>query len=162
VAVEPGESEAQRVNRNFEDLLQELRVAQQGTQILFAFLLTVPFSNGFRRVTDFQRGLYFVALLLAALSAALFIAPAAAHRVLFRRKLKEPLLHLGSRLALAGHAVLSLTVVCVVLLIGDYIYSLALALPLAIAIGIFWVTLFFAIPVHMRRRQERGDITSVT
>src|SRR3954465_14802736 len=82
------ETEAKRLDRNFDDLLQELRVSQNGTQIIFAFLLTVPFSNGFKTVTSFQRNLYFTTLLLAALSAAMLIAPAVMHRVLFRQHMK--------------------------------------------------------------------------
>src|SRR3954447_1660728 len=85
------ETEHERLNRNFEDLLQELRVSQNGTQILFAFLLTVPFSNGFTKVTGFQQGFYFASLILAALSAAMLIAPAVMHRVLFRQNQKKEL-----------------------------------------------------------------------
>jgi hypothetical protein len=160
VAVEPVESETQRVNRNFDDLLQELRVAQMGTQILFAFLLTVPFSNGFHKVTDFQRGLYFVALLLAALSAALFIAPAAMHRVDFRRHLKEQLLETGTRFALAGHALLTITVACVVLLIGDYIYGIAVALPLSVAVFVVWTVLFFVVPLRLRHGHASAEAST--
>src|SRR5438067_4252149 len=97
-----GESEAERVDRNFDDLLQELRVSQNGTQILFAFLLTVPFSTGFHTVTRFQRGLYFATLVLAALSAAMLIAPAVMHRIMFREHMKEQLLFIAGRVALGG------------------------------------------------------------
>src|SRR3954462_368126 len=103
--VEPGESEAERLNRNFDDLLQELRVSQNGTQILFAFLVTVPFSNGFAKVTAFQRGVYFAALVLAGGSAELLIAPAAMHRVLFRTGLKAELVKASTRVTLAGQAI---------------------------------------------------------
>src|SRR3954449_2148957 len=99
------ESEPERLNRNFDDLLQELRVSQNGTQILFAFLLTVPFSSGFAKVTAVQRGLYFTALLLAGMSAAVLIAPAAMHRVLFRAGLKRELMMASARVTLAGQAV---------------------------------------------------------
>src|SRR3954451_10789221 len=87
------ETEAQRLDRNFEDLLQELRVSQNGTQILFAFLLTVPFSTGFKTVTDAERAVYFTALLLSGMSAAMLIAPAVMHRVLFRAGLKKELVY---------------------------------------------------------------------
>src|SRR3954453_4722470 len=94
---DPDESEAQRLNRNFGDLLQELRVSQNGTQILFAFLLTVPFSYGFEKVTDFQRGVYFAALLLAGLTAAMLIATAAMRRMLFRRGRKNERVQAAAR-----------------------------------------------------------------
>src|SRR5881275_266858 len=104
--VEPGESEAERLNRNFDDLLQELRVSQNGTQILFAFLLTVPFSNGFQKVSGFQRGIYFTALLLSGLSAAMLIAPAVMHRILFRAGLKKELVETATRVTLGGQTLL--------------------------------------------------------
>ena len=80
----PGESGADRVDRELIELLNELRVALPGVQVLFAFLLTVPFSNGFQRLTGIQRNAYFVAFVLAALSAALLIAPSSYHRLRFR------------------------------------------------------------------------------
>src|ERR1043165_10232106 len=79
------ETEKQRWDRNFGDLLQELRVAQTGVQILFAFLLTLPFSSGFPKTTAFQRDIYLVALLAAAAATAMIIAPVAFHRALFRQ-----------------------------------------------------------------------------
>jgi len=85
------ETQKQRWDRNFADLLQESRVAQTGVQILFAFLLTLPFSNGFPRTTAFQKDVYVVALLSAAFSAALIIAPVAFHRALFRQGRKPEL-----------------------------------------------------------------------
>ncbi|MDT7550986.1 MAG: hypothetical protein QOE84_3380, partial [Actinomycetota bacterium] len=89
VAAEPDplgrdESEAERADRNFNDILQELRVTQTGVQVLFSLLLTVPFSQRFDKVTQFQRDLYFVALLLAAATASTLVAPVSIHRLLFR------------------------------------------------------------------------------
>src|SRR5438067_8438821 len=80
------ESEAERIDRNLNELLQELRVASIGVQVLFGFLLSLPFTTRFTRLSDAQRSLYLIALLLAALSTALLIAPVAYHRLVFRRQ----------------------------------------------------------------------------
>src|SRR3954463_8450485 len=147
------ESEAERLNRNFDDLLQELRVSQNGTQILFAFLLTVPFSNGFTKVTPFQQGFYFASLILAALSAALLIAPAVMHRVLFRQNEKKELVVMASKIALGGQALLTFAVSASVFLVGDYLYGLALAIGMAAFVHIWTTVWFFALPIWMRLRR---------
>ena len=144
------ETEAERLDRNFEDLLQELRVSQNGTQILFAFLLTVPFSNGFSKVTDFQQAIYFAALLLAAMSAAMLIAPAVMHRVLFRQQQKKELVAAASRVALGGQALLVFAVSASVLLVGDYLYGHTLGAIMAVLIGLWTSGWFFALPLYIR------------
>src|SRR5215218_8175466 len=96
------ETRSQRINRELMELLNELRVALPGVQILFAFLLVVPFQQRVEQTTDFQRSLYLVTLVAAAVATGLFIAPAAQHRVLFRQHDKEGLLHRSSRSAYAG------------------------------------------------------------
>lgn len=154
MAKEPGESEAARLNRNFDDLLQELRVSQNGTQILFAFLLTVPFSNGFTKVTSFEKGFYFAALLLAALSAAMLIAPAVMHRVMFRQQQKAELVLAASRVALGGQTLLVFAVSASVFLVGDYLYG-HVAGAIAAALVAAWTSVwFFALPIWLRL--ERG------
>ena len=158
--VQPGESEAQRLNRNFEDLLQELRVSQNGTQILFAFLLTVPFSNGFSKVTDFEQGVYFTALLLAALSAALLIAPAVMHRVLFRQHHKRDLVYMASHVALGGQILLALAVASSVLFVTDYLYSHLLAGVMAFVVLVWTSVWFFVIPLYIRAKRHRDDDTT--
>ena len=97
-APERSEEDREQQNRRMLELLNELRVALTGVQILFAFLLTVPFTQRFTRVTEFQRTVYFVTLLCAAVAVALFIAPTAQHRVLFRRHQKHQLIVLGNTL----------------------------------------------------------------
>src|SRR3954471_3930724 len=144
------ESEAERLNRNFDDLLQELRVSQNGTQILFAFLLTVPFSNGFAKVTDFQQDIYFAALLLSAMSAAMLIAPAVMHRVLFRQNQKKELVVNASRVALGGQALLVFAVSASVLLVGDYLYGHAVGAVMAVFIWLWTAGWFFALPLYIR------------
>src|SRR3954447_25083334 len=105
------EDEKHRWDRNFADLLQELRVAQTGIQILFAFLLTLPFSNGFPRTTPFQKDIYIVALLAAPAATALIIAPVAFHGALFRQGRKPELVRYAPRTATGGLAFLLVAMV---------------------------------------------------
>jgi hypothetical protein len=158
------ESEAERLNRNFDDLLQELRVSQNGTQILFAFLLTVPFSNGFTKVTGFQQGFYFASLILAALSAALLIAPAVMHRVLFRQNQKRELVATASKVALGGQTLLAFAVSASVFLVGDYLYGHLLGAVMAAFVFVWTSIWFFALPLFIRfsRGQWAAATTSST
>jgi len=117
------ETTKQRWDRNFADLLQELRVAQTGVQILFAFLLTLPFSNGFPKTTEFQKDVYLVALISAAFATAMIIAPVAFHRALFRQGRKPELVQYAHRMATGGIAFLLVAMVSSVLLITDYLLS---------------------------------------
>lgn len=152
---EQDEDEAAQLNRNFEDLLQELRVSQNGTQILFAFLLTVPFSSGFSKVTSFERGLYFVTLMFAALSAAMLIAPAVMHRVLFHQKLKAQLVTVASWTAIGGQALLIFAVSGSVLLVGNFLYGLTTGLVLAAVTMVWWLGWFFLLPLRLRLAHRR-------
>src|ERR1700750_2404700 len=124
------ESDKHRWDRNFADLLQELRVAQTGIQILFAFLLTLPFSNGFPKTTAFQKDVYVVALLAAAASTALIIAPVAFHQALFRQGRNPELVRYTHRMATCGLAFLLIAMVASVFLIVDYLLSRPMALLL--------------------------------
>ena len=103
-----GETSDERLNRNLDQLLQELRVALPGVQVLFAFLLVVPFNARFAELTAGQRTLYLGALLCSAVASALLIAPSVHHRVLFHRKRKTELVRLANRLAVTGMVVLGL------------------------------------------------------
>ena len=98
-------------------------MALPGVQILFAFLLTVPFSQGFTTLNSFQRDLYFGVLLSTAVATALLIAPSAHHRLLFRMRDKENLVHVSNRLSIAGLAVLSLSLIGAILLISDVLFK---------------------------------------
>lgn len=158
--VEPGESEAHRLNRNYDDLLQELRVSQNGTQILFAFLLIVPFSKGFADVTALQRGVYFAALLLSALSAALLIAPAVMHRMLFRQSRMSELVKTASQAALGGQTLLAFAVATSVFFVTDYLYGHPLAIAMAIIVLVWTSIWFFAIPLYIRARRQPDDATT--
>jgi O-antigen/teichoic acid export membrane protein len=141
-----GETDRQRWDRNFADLLQELRVAQTGVQILFAFLLTLPFSNGFPKTTDFQKDVYITALLSAAAAAALIIAPVAFLRALFRQGRKPELVRYAHRMASAGLAFTLLSMVASVLLITDYVLGTTMAIILSAVAAAFFLTFWAFIP----------------
>lgn len=142
------ETEKQRWQRNFADLLQELRVAQTGVQILFAFLLTLPFSSGFPKVTAFQKDVYVVALLAAAAATAMIISPVAFHRALFRRGRKPELVRFAHAMATGGLGFMLIAMASAVLLITDFILDRPIAFLLsgltAAWFLAFWVILPFA------------------
>ena len=142
----PNETEKHRWDRNFSDLLQELRVAQTGVQILFAFLLTLPFSNGFPKTTEFQKDVYVVALLSAAAATAMLIAPVAFHQALFRQGRKPELVRYSHRMASGGLAFLLVSVVSSVLLITDYLLNDVVAVVLTVVTAAWFVTFWVAIP----------------
>ncbi|WP_431047317.1 DUF6328 family protein [Streptomyces sp. P1-3] len=131
------ETPLERADRNFAELLQELRVTQTGVQILFAFLLTLAFLPRFPRLDEWQRGTYVTALLLSMLAAALFTAPAALHRALFRKHVKRRIVDVSSRLASAGLVVLALAFTASVLLVVDVV--LGRGAGIAAAAGTFAV-----------------------
>jgi hypothetical protein len=141
-----GETGKRRWDRNFADLLQELRVAQTGVQILFAFLLTLPFSNGFPHTTSLQRDVYIVALLSAAFATAMIIAPVAFHRALFRQGRKPELVRYAHRMLTGGLAFMLLAMVASVLLITDYLLSLGPALLFTAVTAAFFLTFWVAVP----------------
>jgi uncharacterized protein DUF6328 len=126
------EDEADRLDRELIELLNELRVVMPGVQVLFGFLLTVPFQQRFQIVDDFQRIVYFVTLLLTAASAAFLMAPSAFHRLTFREGQKPYLIQLGTRQAIAGMVLLAFAMNGVILLLTDVLFgSLTVALTVA-------------------------------
>lgn len=151
------ETEKQRWQRNFADLLQELRVAQTGVQILFAFLLTLPFSNGFTETTEFQRDVYIVALLAAAAATALIISPVAFHRALFRQGRKPELVRFAHRMATGGLAFMLIAMVSAVLLITDFVLDRPIAFVLSALTGIWFIMFWVALPFG-RRNWGEDDI----
>src|SRR5215208_2833544 len=114
--LERNETPAERLDRNFNELLGELRVVLPGVQVLFAFLLTVPFAQGFAGLSDFQRDLYLIVLLCTAISTALLMAPTSYHRFLFRRGLKHEVVSFANRVALIGLAFLAMAMSGAILL----------------------------------------------
>jgi Na+/citrate or Na+/malate symporter len=144
------ESRRERVNRELIELLNELRVALPGVQVLFAFLLAVPFSNGYSRITGFQKQIFFATLVATTISTLCFIVPTAYHRLNFREQEKERILVTSNKFSVAGLGFLALAMVGVVVLVTDVIYSDAAALVTGaltlVAFGSFW----FALPLLRR------------
>jgi hypothetical protein len=156
VEVVAEESEDERWQRNFNELLQELRVAQTGVQILFAFLLTLVFSARFGELSSFQKDVYLVALLSAAGSVSMIIAPVAYHRMLFRRRRKPEIVRSAHRLALAGLAFLLVSMVSSVFLVVDFIVNQTAAAIVTIVVGA-WFVLWWAVLPWLRRGERNGD-----
>jgi Family of unknown function (DUF6328) len=148
------ETEEQRDDRNLGELLQELRVAGLGVQMLFGFLLSLPFTTRFSRLNHAQRDLYVVTLLLAAASVALLLGPVAYHRLVFRRRQKERLVWAANRMAIAGLVTVGLAITASVLLVGSYVLSGTAAALIAVAIGALYGGLWFCYP--LARRGDRA------
>lgn len=153
----PGETEAQRDDRNVMELLNELRVVGIGVQVLFGFLLSLPFDNRFTKLYTAQRGVYLATVTLAALSTALLVAPVAYHRLLFRRHEKESLVRVTNALAIAGLVTVGLAVSCAVLLVVSFVAPGAPAIVItAITVSAF-AGLWFALPLSRRGRDDESD-----
>lgn len=153
------ETEHERLDRNLAELLGELRVTLPGVQVLFAFLLVVPFNNRFSRLTAVQEKLYLAALLCSALAAACLIAPAAHHRLTFRRQDKEAVVRVANRLFVAGLALLAVAMTAAIWLVSWFVFGGAAAAVTAAGLGAVFVTLWLAYPLSRRvaARQGSGD-----
>jgi hypothetical protein len=148
------ESPQERVNRELIELLNELRVALPGVQVLFAFLLAVPFQQRFKQVTAFQRDVYFGTLSATFLATALMIAPSALHRLNFRRHDKQRIVATSNSLMLGGIAVLGLALVGVMMLVGDFLFG-GVAAVIAPAIGaVTLIGLWAVLPLRLRRTSD--------
>ncbi len=150
----PGETEAERDDRNLIELLQELRVAGLGVQVLFGFLLSLPFTNRFVKLSHAQRDLYVVSLLLAAVSTALLLGPVAYHRLVFRRRQKERLVKDANVMALLGLATVGLAISAAVLLVLSYVSSGAPAALISVFTVCLFAGLWFVLPLARRRRRS--------
>ena len=156
------ETPEERADRNLNELLQELRVALPGVQVLFAFLLTVPFSQNFSKLNEGQQKLYSGVLIATTLATALLIAPTAHHRLLFRQGDKEHLVTISNRYAIIGLGVLGTAIGGGLFQIGDYLYGTATTVIVTGAIGSVFVTVWYVLPLYRRsqlRRSERGEGT---
>jgi hypothetical protein len=146
------ESEGERLDRNLSELLQELRVALPGVQVLFAFLLAVPFQHGFEKITEFQKDVYFATLILTAAAATMLISPSAYHRITFRYQQKRRLVFYANRFSIVGLALLALAMTGAITLITDVLFGATATLivtPLTLlTFGFFW----FALPLQRRLR----------
>jgi hypothetical protein len=132
------EDHAEKLDRELIELLNELRVVMPGVQVLFGFLLTVPFQQRFTEVDDFQRIVYFITLLLTAASAAFLMGPSAFHRLTFREHQKPYLIALGTRQTIVGMALLALAMNGVLLLLTDVLFhTLTVAIVVAATSALF-------------------------
>lgn len=153
----PGETEAQRDDRNVMELLNELRVVGIGVQVLFGFLLGLPFTNRFSRLYTAQRGVYLTTVTLAALSTALLVAPVAYHRLLFRRHEKESLVRVTNVLAIAGLVTVGLAVSSAVVLVVSFVAPGAPAIVIPALVVCAFAGLWFVLPLSRRRREDHED-----
>ncbi len=149
------ETEAERADRNFGELLQELRVAQTGVQILFAFLLTLPFTQRFERLDSEDRTVYLGTLLATALATACLIAPVSQHRILFRRHRKPEIVDTASRLAEAGLVLLLAAVLGAVYLIFDVVIGTGIAGVITGALAVWFVLIWYVQPLLQLRQRQR-------
>jgi Family of unknown function (DUF6328) len=145
-----GESEQERRARELIELLQELRVVLPGVQVLFAFLLTVPFSAGFGSVSPLQQVVFFGTLVCTALSAGLLIAPSAHHRLLWRQRAREHRLRVANRLAIAGMILLVPGMVGVMFVITDILFGSTLSATATAVVTSFFVYIWFVLPIRYR------------
>jgi hypothetical protein len=141
------ESESERNSRRLLELLQEIRVATAGVQILFGFLLAVPFQQGFERTSSFQRHVYLSLLVCTSLSSALLIAPTAMHRFLFRRGHKEWIIEYANRMVIWGLVFLAVAMVLAVLLLTHVIFGADAAIAVTVPIAIVFAVTWFVIPL---------------
>ena len=148
------ETEEERLDRNLGELLGELRVALPGVQVLFAFLLVVPFNTRFTTLTSSQKYLYLASLLFAGVSSALLIAPAAHHRLTFRLQDKTYLVLTANRLAIVGLACLAIAMTTAIALVTDVVFGGATTIASSAAIGLVFLSLWYLMP--LRRRMQRA------
>ena len=151
------ESQKERQDRELIELLNELRVALPGVQVLFAFLLIVPFSQNFPSVTSPQKTVYCISFLCTAAASALLIAPSVHHRIQFRAHDKERLLLVANKLAIAGLFFLSVAITCVVFFITDYLYGGFAAQVAAAATAVVFLGLWFALPMTRKLSAPDND-----
>ena len=140
------ESDDERLDRELIELLNELRVALPGVQVLFAFLLTLPFTNRFERLSGADRAIYFVALLLSVVASGFLIAPSAHHRLRFRERAKEQLIQWGNRMAILGLVSLAAAIAAGVSVVADVLYGDVVRIPVTLAVLAWLAVIWFALP----------------
>ena len=145
-----GETRHERTAREIAELLQELRVVLPGVQVLFAFLLTVPFSARFGEVSAVERVVFFGTLVCTALSTGLLLAPSAHHRLLWRRQAREHRLRVANRLAIAGLVLFVLAMVGAMFLVSAFIFGSTAAATATVSLTVFFVYVWFVMPLRHR------------
>jgi hypothetical protein len=147
---------AARLDRELSELLQELRVAQNGVLLLVGFLLVIPFSTRYRQVTHFERDVYYVTFVTAGMASLMIMGPVVYHRLIFRRHQKQALVEHANMMAIAGLVLLSFAILGVLLLVTQFVFATA---ALTIVMGSLYVVavtfLWFTVPMQTRRRGQR-------
>ena len=156
------ETPHERWDRNFGEILQEVRVAQTGVQILFAFLLTLPFSARFGETLPRDHAVYVVTLLASAAASALFLAPVSYHRVVFRQNRKDALVTTASRLAQGGLACLLVAIVGAVFVVMDVVIGIGAAIAAGAAIGVMCCSLWYVLPMRTLARRRSPTAATTT
>ena len=146
------ETEKERLDRNMTELVGELRVALPGVQVLFAFLLTVPFNQRFSQVTSFDETIYLITLLSTAVATALLLAPSALHRIEFRQDDKQHIVKIANRYAIAGFAALLVSVTGAVLLVTHFLYSDTTSYVCTAAVAVLLAMCWYVMPILRRAR----------
>jgi hypothetical protein len=149
------EPKSERLGRNVTDLLNELRVAGTGIQVMFAFLLVVPFNAGWKKASAFDQWVYFITLLCIAIAAVLLIAPSVHHRLLFRQRERAYLVHVGTRLAIVAAMFLGVGLTGILVLISNFVFGTLAAVSAGIAAAIVVTSVWFVLPLG--RRLERSE-----
>lgn len=144
------ESESERLDRNLGELLQELRVALPGVQVLFAFLLAVPFQQNFTKINGFEKDVYFATLLCTALSAVLLIAPSSYHRITFRLQQKEELVHLANRFTIAGLGFLAVAMTGAIVLVTDVLFGGIVTVITGLGSAATFIGVWYVLPLRRR------------
>jgi hypothetical protein len=144
------ETDRERIDRNVLELLTELRVALPGVQVLFAFLLIVPFNERYSDVTPFQEKVYFATLLCTAAATTFLIAPSVHHRIQFRDQDKERIVLVANKLFIAGLGFLAIAIVGVVMLVTDFLFDPAATVAVATATAALVLVVWFAIPIRRK------------
>jgi hypothetical protein len=144
------ESEKERTDRALSELLGELRVALPGVQVLFAFLLVVPFNQRYEQVSSFGEAVYYATLLCTAVASALLIAPSVHHRVQFGQEQRKQIVETANRLVIAGLAFLALAMTGAILLITDFAFGDTAAALATAGVAVTFAVVWYAIPLLRR------------
>jgi Family of unknown function (DUF6328) len=147
------ESQPERLDRNTVELLNELRVAGAGIQVMFAFLLVLPFNKGWTRVDSFERTVYFITLLVVAIAAFLLMAPPIHHRLLFRHGEKPFLIRVGNFMAIGGMILLGVGFVGILVLVSDYVIGGAAPVIVGVLAAATVSGLWFVVPLARRDKE---------
>ena len=150
------ESRDERLARNINELFQEVRVAQAGVQFLFGFLLSVAFTDHYARASGFEKAVHLVAVVFATLAVACLTAPAAWHRLLFRRGRRQEILRGANVLTVAGLAFLAVAMTATVLLIFEIVAGPVVATAFGVLAALLFGLLWFLLPLRSRRARQQG------